>query len=356
MKTADFDFDLPYDLIALRPPEKRDNARLLILHRNGCSEHRKFSDIVEYLNEGDLILLNDTKVFPSRIIATKPAGGKLDIQLVRETDNNGTWEIMLKGRFSGIVDITDGIKAEIWTGEVKSQESGVRSRESKKFLRFLNIEPAKVNDMLWQYGHMPLPPYIKRMPDNTDKLRYQTVFARHQGSIAAPTAGLHFTDDLLRKINDKGIFVERLTLHVGIGTFKPVKTVSIEEHSMDSEYFEISSSLINRIQGVRKSGGRLIAVGTTTTRAIEAVISGQWTASGRSGQDGCLKGYTNIFIYPGYTFNVVDSLITNFHLPRSTPLMLASALCGFEKILKTYKEAVAMGYRFFSYGDAMLIL
>lgn len=354
MRTADLDFHLPKDLIALRPSEKRDNSKLLVLHRDGSIEHRRFFDIAEYLKEGDMLILNNTKVFPARIIATKPSGSKIDVLLIKDTNEDGIWEIMCRGRFNGIVTIGDGIRAEVWIEDVKSQES-------KKFLRFLNIKPLEVQDVLWQYGRMPLPPYINRMPDDEDKQRYQTVYAEHQGSIAAPTAGLHFTDELLNKIKDKGVSVEALTLHVGAGTFRPIKVEYLEDHKMDSEYFEIKSSLANKMQKAKESGGRLITVGTTTTRAIEAVVSGQWSAVSSqknisNGLNGSLKGCTDIFIYPGYKFNAVDSLITNFHLPRSTPLMLVSALSDFKKILHAYKEAIAVGYRFFSYGDAMLIL
>ncbi len=352
MKTADFDFHLPEERIALRPPEKRDSSRLLVLHRDGTTEHRRFADIVEYLSEGDMLLLNNTKVFPARIIAKKPSGGNIDFLLVRVADGDGAWEVMCRGKFEGMITVGNDLKAEIWTEKVSSQQSAVSSQ--KKFLRFLNIEPAKVNDILWKFGSMPLPPYIKRLPDNEDKQRYQTVYAEHQGSIAAPTAGLHFTEELLGKIRDKGVSVETLTLHVGIGTFKPVKGELLSEHRMDREYFEIKSSLGDRIHKVKKSGRRLLAVGTTTTRAAEGFMSGRY----KEGQaaNGSISGYTDIFIYPGYTFKAVDSLITNFHLPRSTPLMLTSALCGLKKLNKAYEEAIAVGYRFFSYGDAMLIL
>ncbi|BCB96916.1 S-adenosylmethionine:tRNA ribosyltransferase-isomerase [Dissulfurispira thermophila] len=372
MRTADFYFHLPRNLIASRPLDKRDNSRLLVLHKNGDIEHKKFYDIIEYLNEGDMLVVNNTKVFPARIIAVKHSGGKLDILLVREVDKNGVWEIMCKGRIDGTVTIGDGVMAEVWAEGVKGKES-----RAKKFLRFLNIESSKVQDVLWQYGYMPLPPYINRMPDDTDKQRYQTVYAEYQGSIAAPTAGLHFTEELLNKIRNKGILVETLTLHVGIGTFKPIKTEWLQEHKMDPEYFEMKTSLLNKIQKTKESGNRLITVGTTTTRAIEAVFSmhqhgrdeispmrplfhgvdeGEMKSSFLTNQNGSIKGFADIFIYPGYEFRAIDGLVTNFHLPCSTPLMLVSALRGFRKILYAYKEAIAMGYRFFSYGDAMLIL
>lgn len=352
MRTADFDFYLPKDLIALRPLEKRDNSRLLVLYRDRDIEHRMFFDLVEYLNEGDMLLLNNTKVFPARIIGTKPSGGKLDVLLVKNTGNNGIWDVMFKGKFSGIITIGDGIKAEVWTG------TSHESEKDAKFLRFLDIDPSATNDILWQYGCMPLPPYINRMPDETDKQRYQTVYAENQGSIAAPTAGLHFTEDLLKRIKDKGVIVEQLTLHVGIGTFKPIKAEYVEDHRMEPEYFEIEPSLIEKIKKTKVSGKRVIAVGTTTTRALEGYFSGQCSIVNTQGvqKNGTIYGYTDIFIYPGYKFKAVDGLVTNFHLPCSTPLMLASAFCGFKKLLKAYKEAIAVGYRFFSYGDAMLIL
>lgn len=349
MKTSDFDFYLPKDLIALKPPEKRDNSRLLVLHRDGGIEHRRFFDIVEYLKNGDILLLNDTKVFPARLIAAKPSGRKIDILFVKESDTGGIWEIMCKGRFEGIVTVGNNIKAEVWT-------ENIQKTETKKFLKFLNIDTSDVINILWQYGYMPLPPYIKRQPDDSDKQRYQTVYAKNQGSIAAPTAGLHFTEELLNKIKDKGIFVDTLTLHVGIGTFKTIKAENLESHKMDSEFFEIKSSLIKKIQQIKESGSKLITVGTTVTRALEGYLSGQWSAGIGQNRSGDIRGYTDIFIYPGYKFNAVDGLITNFHLPKSTPLMLVSAFCSFQKLRNAYEEAIAMDYRFFSYGDAMLIL
>ncbi|MBA4348477.1 MAG: tRNA preQ1(34) S-adenosylmethionine ribosyltransferase-isomerase QueA [Thermodesulfovibrio sp.] len=366
MKTADFNFDFPKELIALRPAGNRDHSRLLVLHRSGDIEHKKFFDIHEYLKKGDMLLLNDTKVFPARIISTKPSGGKIDILLVRKTDDNGTWEIMCRSRFQGKVNIGDDITAEIWTeksSEFQVPGSGSKYRRgieqscrARKFMRFLNVKHSSIDDVLWHRGYMPLPPYINRLPDGEDRERYQTVFAEKHGSIAAPTAGLHFTEELLSKIADNGVMVRKLTLHIGTGTFKPIKTEFLEKHSMDSEYFEMKTSLIEEIQRTKESGHRLITVGTTATRAIEGFMGGRYTESPVITKNGAIKGFTDIFIYPGYEFKAVDSLITNFHLPHSTPLMLVSAFSSFEMILKAYEEAVAMGYRFFSYGDAMLIL
>jgi S-adenosylmethionine:tRNA ribosyltransferase-isomerase len=347
-KTSDFDFYLPQELIAIKPAEKRDMSRLLVLHRDGRIEHRMFFNIYEYLREGDMLLLNNTKVFPAGIIGIKPSGGKLDMLLFRKVDENNIWEIMCKGNFEGTVTIGDDIKAEVWIEKVKGQET-------RKFLRFLNINSSSVMSILWQYGHMPLPPYIKRKPDDSDKQRYQTVYAEHEGSVAAPTAGLHFTEELLDKIKDKGVLVDTLTLHVGVGTFKSIKAEHVKDHEMDAEYFEIKLSLIDKIQQIKESGNKLIAVGTTVTRVLEGYLSGQWSEVNSQNKD-IVRGYTSVFIYPGYEFKAVDSLITNFHLPKSTPLMLVSAMRGFKNISAAYKEAVDMEYRFFSYGDAMLIL
>jgi S-adenosylmethionine:tRNA ribosyltransferase-isomerase len=207
--------------------------------------------------------------------------------------------------------------------------------------------------MVWKYGNMPLPPYIKRLPDEMDKVTYQTVYARKEGSIAAPTAGLHFTQSLLEQIKYRGILVRELTLHVGIGTFRPIRTETVDDHRMDDEFFDIDSTVLSEIKETKDAGRRVVAVGTTTTRAIEGYMSGRCSVAPRNGK---LQGRTDIFIYPGYTFKVVDSIVTNFHLPRSTPLMLASAICGFHKLLRAYREAITRGYRFLSYGDAMLIL
>ncbi len=366
MRTADFDFDLPQELIASRPSEKRDHSHLLILHRDGFIEHKRFFDILDYLEEGDMVLMNNTRVFPARIIGKKTGGGTVDILLVRETADKAIWEILCKGHCDGPVTVFDGINAEIET-HCSDERNG-----KKRYLRVPENAVVKLNDLVWKYGYMPLPPYIKRMPEDADKERYQTVYAEKQGSIAAPTAGLHFTDELIRKIQNKGVFVRFLTLHVGTGTFKPVRAESLEDHNMDPEYFEMDQSIIQELQQVKKSGRKVIAVGTTTTRTLEGIASGECTIFNElnsssdplaksalpdtGSQRPVIKGATDIFICPGYSFKAVDCLVTNFHLPRSTPLMLVSALSGFGRIAKAYKEAIAKDYRFFSYGDAMLIL
>jgi len=335
MKIADFDYLLSEDLIAKRPLEDRSSSRLLVLHRNGAVEHRTFSDIVSYIDKGDMLIVNNTKVFPAKLIGLKKNGGSLEVLLVKE-QSPGVWEVLSRGRYTGTLKFSDDFSAELLNGDTA---------------RFQ--DPGNLFGRIWKYGNMPLPPYIKRSPDAKDKETYQTTYAKKEGSIAAPTAGLHFTGQLLRKIASQGLKIRELTLHVGIGTFTPIRTENVEEHVMDTEYFEIAPELLSEIRDTKSSGHRVITVGTTTTRALEGFMSGHCTFFP---QNGSIRGATNIFIHPGYSFKACDSLITNFHLPRSTPLMLVSALCGRGKILKAYQEAVAMRYRFLSYGDAMLIL
>ena len=364
MKVTDFEFFLPKELIAKRPLKKRDSSRLLVLHRDGFIEHRRFSDLPKYLNPGDMLLINNTKVFPARLKGQKINGATIEFLLVREKEDN-VWEVLSKGKYTGTIKISEELKAELYEG-----------RTAKFTCR------GDIMDNIWKYGSMPLPPYIRRLPDEADKESYQTVYAKGEGSIAAPTAGLHFTEELLKNLNSRGVLVRELMLHVGIGTFKPVRTVHLEQHIMESEYFEIEKGIISEIEKTKASGKRVISAGTTTTRAIEGYMSGKYKASetgkrgnGEKGATKCgnspirrlsdlpsqtknytIKGFTDIFIYPGYEFKAVDSLITNFHLPGSTPLMLVSAFCGWEKLKKSYEDAITAKYRFFSYGDAMLIL
>jgi len=382
MKAADFDFSIPEELIAKKPAEKRDGSNLLVLYRDGKTDHRKFHNLPEYFNRGDMLLLNNTRVFPAKLTGLKPTGGKIEFLLVKETGTD-TWEILSRKQYNGRLAIAAGFSAEIDGRTACFSYSG-------DFM-----------DNLRRHGDMPLPPYIKRRPEQIDKERYQTIYAEQQGSIAAPTAGLHFTGELMDRIKAKGLNVRYLTLHVGIGTFKMIKTENIEEHSMDSEYFEIDADIVDEIKKVKASGKKVIAVGTTTTRAIEGYMSGQWqeihnkgsllgespeatrgqgfilrsaTENGVKGPRVEIKnalepsnprtlepskvlcGSTDIFIYPGYKFKAVDSLVTNFHLPRSTPIMLTAAFCGLENLKEAYNTAIGHKYRFFSYGDAMLIL
>ncbi len=351
MKVADFDFFLPKDQIAKRPLKERDSSRLLVLLRDGMIEHKSFSDLPSYLEKGDMLLINNTKVFPARLTGFKQNGEMIEILLVRKKGDN-VWEVLSRGSFTGTLRISEELWLELYDGDTACL------KYSEDFM-----------DIIWKHGNMPLPPYIKRLPDESDKESYQTVFAIEEGSIAAPTAGLHFTDRLLKEITSKGILIRELTLHVGTGTFKPIRTKNVNDHSMEAEYFEIDKGLISEIREIKASGRRIISVGTTTTRAIEGYLSGRYTNNSnpplspflKGGKGGLqsskfISGATDIFIYPSYEFKAVDSLVTNFHLPRSTPLMLASAMCGWEKLIKAYKEAIAREYRFLSYGDAMLIL
>jgi S-adenosylmethionine:tRNA ribosyltransferase-isomerase len=348
MKTADFDFELPSELIALRPVDQRDRSRLLVLHRDGGIDHRLFSDITDYLERGDILLLNDTRVLPVRLIGTKPTGGKIDLILVRE-NSDGSWEIICKGGYQGPVNFRNGVSAEMAFD--KHDPVGTCGR----YLRFTGSGVSDINGILDLCGSMPLPPYIKRDPDEDDKKRYQTIYAQKSGSIAAPTAGLHFTEALLDSIASAGVDIRKITLHVGPGTFRPVTADAVKDHQMLPEYFEIESGLSEEITAVKASGRRVITVGTTATRAIEGFLNGVFTPVGNR-RNGVTSGLTDIFIYPGHKFLAPDALLTNFHLPRSTPLMLAAAFCGMDNLMKAYREAVSMGYRFFSYGDAMLIL
>ena len=347
MKITDFDFVLPDNFIAARPLKNREGSRLLVIRRDGKLEHNFFSDLPSYLVKGDMLIINNTKVFPARLTGYKKNGGKLELILVRRKKND-EWEVLSRGKFTGPLKVSDDLQADIFKG------SSAIFRYSGDFM-----------DIIWRCGSMPIPPYIKRPPDYSDKESYQTVFAKKEGSIAAPTAGLHFTDAILKDIASRGVKIREITLHVGIGTFKPIRTENVDEHSMDAEYFEIGKDLFSEIEEVKAEGRRLITVGTTTTRALEGYVSGKFSdapnpASPEDAQgmqnSGSTQGTTDIFIYPGYTFKIVDSLVTNFHLPRSTPLMLVSALAGREKLLTAYREAIARRYRFLSYGDAMLIL
>ncbi len=334
MTLSAFDFQLPESRIALRPAPERDASRLMVLPREGKPLHRSFRDIKDFLEEGDMLLLNRTRVLPARLFGRKPDGSLLEITLARDLGGS-TWEILSRGRYSGPVEISPELRADI--------EGGRTAR--------LRCD-GDLDEILWRIGSMPLPPYIKRLPDGEDKERYQTVYARDPGSIAAPTAGLHITEGLLKKLEDKGVLIRYLTLHVGPGTFTPVRVEELRNHVMAEEYFEVERTLLDEIRALK---GRLVAVGTTATRAIEGLMSGRFTPS-ENGSGEVIKGWTDIFIYPGYRFRAVKALLTNFHLPRSTPLMLTAALAGREKLLKSYEEALGEGYRFFSYGDAMLIL
>lgn len=340
MKTDDFDYELDESLIAQTPLLKRDTSKLMVLDKKtGDVSHRVFSDIIDYLNEGDALVLNDTKVLPARIIGEKEdTGAVIELLLLNEVESN-TWKALVKParrvKINTVVSFGNGLlKARC----INEFDEGIREFS----LEYSGI----LYEILDKLGSMPLPPYIHEKLE--DKNRYQTVYAKHIGSAAAPTAGLHFTNELLDKIKAKGVNILFVTLHVGLGTFRPVKVENINEHVMHSEYYSISKIVADKLNEVKKNGKRIIAVGTTSTRTLETVVS----------KYGCFKessGNTNIFIYPGYKFKAIDCLITNFHLPKSTLLMLVSALAGKEHILSAYKIATENNYRFFSFGDAMFI-
>lgn len=333
MNLFDFDYYIPKKQIAQYPLSQRDSSRLCVVDRRlRRYEHKRFRDITGYLHPGDVLVLNDTKVIPSRIYGSKPSGGKVEILLLREIKRN-EWEALVRGIQVGFVTIRDGLNVYV------SPSNGVFR---------VAFEGGDIKNLLMDVGTVPLPPYIKRQPDENDKKHYQTVYAEREGAIAAPTAGLHFTDELLHIITRKGVQVVRLTLHVGYGTFKPVKVNDIREHQMDEEYYEIPESTADVINRARTEGRRVIAVGTTVVRTLES----------SSTEDGRVRhgsGLSRLFIYPGYNFRIVDALITNLHQPCSTPMMLTSAFAGLDMLKYAYGECQRMGYRFFSYGDAMLI-
>ena len=349
MKLSDFDYNLPKELIAQYPSEKRDKSRLLVLYKDtGTIEHRIFSDIGEYLDPGDILVLNNTKVLPAQLMGRKETGGKAEVLILSlggECRVRGEYEVLLKPARGCKV----GSRIIFGDGALKAEVA--RIENNRRFLKFYcNGDLEEILDKL---GEMPLPPYIKRNTSDADKERYQTVYASKKGAIAAPTAGLHFTKKLLEDISKKGVNVEHVTLHVGYGTFKPVSVENIKEHKMEEEYFEIENEVIEKLKNKR---GRTIAVGTTSARVIESFFNSRSCHTATPGVENGCSGWTDLFIYPGYEFKTVDALLTNFHLPKTTLLMLVSAFCGRELLFKAYEEAIREKYRFYSYGDAMLII
>lgn len=340
MDVKDFYFDLPQELIAQDPLEDRSASRLLVLDKKtGDVKHRIFKDITEYLRPGDCLVINDTKVIPARLFGVKKdTGAKIELLLLKRREND-IWETLVKpgkkAKPGTVIDFGDGLL----TGTVLETVD-----DGNRLIRF--SYEGIFEEILDQLGQMPLPPYITHQLK--DKNRYQTVYAVHEGSAAAPTAGLHFTKELLKQIEEMGIKIAHVTLHVGLGTFRPVKVENVQEHHMHSEFYMVEESEAKKVNDTKAAGGRVICVGTTSCRTVESA----------STEDGILQaktGWTDIFIYPGYRFKILDSLITNFHLPESTLVMLVSALAGREHILKAYEEAIREQYRFFSFGDAMLI-
>ena len=340
MNVSDFDYELPEELIAQDPIEDRSSSRLLMLDKKtGAIEHHIFRDIIDALNPGDCLVINNTRVIPARLLGVKEdTGAAIEVLLLKRRDND-IWETLVKPgkkmKLGAVVSFGDGILKGTVVDVVE---------EGNRLIQF--SYEGIFEEILDQLGQMPLPPYITHRLE--DKSRYQTVYAKYDGSAAAPTAGLHFTKELLAAIREKGINIAEVTLHVGLGTFRPVKADVVEEHHMHSEYYSVNPETADLINTTRKNGGRIIAVGTTSCRTLESA----------STPDGVLHagdGWTEIFIYPGYQFHVVDALITNFHLPKSTLMMLVSALAGRDHIMNAYAEAVKDLYRFFSFGDAMFI-
>ena len=387
MEVHDFYYDLPEELIAQDPLEKRDESRFMVIHRDTNEiEHRRFHDVIEYLNPGDCLVINDTKVIPARLLGEKEeTGAAIEVLLLKDASeyadsskegtssenaeptkelagkNTRIWECLVKPgkKMKPGARVVFG-KDEVTGEPLLSAEVLDTVEEGNRIIRF-------EFDGIWEevldkLGEMPLPPYITHKLQ--DKNRYQTVYAAHEGSAAAPTAGLHFTKELLGEIEAKGVKIARLTLHVGLGTFRPVKVEKIEDHHMHTEYYELSQEAADIINETRRNGGRVISVGTTSTRTLETVGTLQGISKASSNGDGSARfqeikpasGWTNIFIYPGYEFKIVDSLITNFHLPESTLIMLVSAFYNRDAVMNAYEEAVKERYRFFSFGDSMFLL
>jgi len=339
MKTSDFDFELPQELIAQTPLIERDSSRLLVLDKEtGLIEHKKFKNIVDYLHAGDVLVINDTKVIPARLMGIKEETGAVIELLLLKDIGEDIWECLSKPQkrlhIGTIIKFSDTLSARV----VELLDDGVT--------RVKLIYSGILLEILDRLGEMPLPPYIHEKLSERD--RYNTVYAKNIGSAAAPTAGLHFTNDLLSELKDRGVIITNVTLHVGLGTFRPVEVDDVNNHHMHSEYYEMSHDTASILNKAKSEGRRIIAVGTTSTRTLESVMS-------KYGKFVECSGNTDIFIYPGYKFMAINCLITNFHLPKSTLVMLVSALAGRENILNAYKEAVVNKYRFFSFGDAMFI-
>lgn len=341
MKLSDFYYDLPEELIAQDPLLKRSDSRLMILNRDTKTvEHKHFHNVIDFLNEGDCLVINDTKVLPARLIGVKEdTGASIEVLLLKRHDEN-VWETLVKPGKKA----RPGARIVFGEGKLVGEVIDI-VEEGNRLIRF--SYDGIFEEVLDELGQMPLPPYITHKLE--DKNRYQTVYAKNTGSAAAPTAGLHFTEELLEKITQKGIKIARVTLHVGLGTFRPVKVENITEHHMHSEFYVIDEEAAKIINQTKANGGKIVSVGTTSTRTLETVAD----------ENGLIRpcsGWTDIFIYPGYKFKIVDRLITNFHLPESTLLMLVSALYDREEVLKAYEIAVGEKYRFFSFGDAMMII
>ncbi|MCE5272108.1 tRNA preQ1(34) S-adenosylmethionine ribosyltransferase-isomerase QueA [bacterium] len=350
MRTADFDFELPPELIASQPAAQRDLSRLLVLDReSGRLAHRTFADLTEYVRPGDCLVLNNTRVFPARLVGRLPTGGACEVLLVRRVEDNRWLGLVKPGR-----KVRPGKVLAIGDGSLEARVLDYAGDSGERIVELVCPDGSDPLAAVERVGHVPLPPYIGREDTPDDRERYQTVYARHSGAVAAPTAGLHFTPRVLEAVRAKGATTAELTLHVGPGTFRPVVVEDIESHRMEAEYYEVTAETLGTIRGTKVDGGRILAVGTTSVRTLETLATR--TEALEPGHVGGASGWTDIFIHPGYEFKVVDCLLTNFHLPCSTLIMLVSALAGRETVLASYAEAVSRRYRFYSYGDAMLIV
>ena len=344
MRLSDFDYKLPEKLVAQYPIKERDHSRLMVINRtDGSIEHKRFYNIIDYLYPGDLLVLNETKVYPARLWAVKDrTEAKVEVFLLRELSNN-LWEVMVKParkvRIGNKLTVAEGVQCDV----IDNTVSGGR------VVRFKGIEQEDLYALIDKVGKSPLPPYIDRDPIPEDKIKYQTVYAKRRGAVAAPTAGLHFTEELMQKLTDKGVEIFPVVLHIGLGTFRPVTVEDLSRHRMDSEYYEVNAETAVAINEAKSRKKRVIAVGTSVVRALETVTVSGFQISPR-------KGWTDKFIYPPYEFKMVDALITNFHQPKSTLIMQVAAFASYELIMKAYHEAVKKKYHFFSYGDAMIIL
>jgi S-adenosylmethionine:tRNA ribosyltransferase-isomerase len=346
MKTADFDFELPPELIAQHPAQRREQSRMLVVRRQeGTLEHRRFFDLPQYLNKGDLLVVNNTRVIPARLFGRKPGtGGKVEILLLEEV-HPGTWDILLhaarRPKVGSLITLGEGQAVAVLLSDGAKGRATIKIESERPWL-----------EVLEEIGIPPLPPYIKR-PDasdrKTDRERYQTVYAREPGAVAAPTAGLHFTDEIFQTLEKQGVGKAEVTLHVGLGTFRPVNTENVEDHRMEPERYTVSAGTAKRIEATKNAGGRVVAVGSTSVRTLESVAA-------EHGRVVACEGRSSLFIYPPYPFKMVDAMLTNFHLPKSTLIMMICALAGRDLILRAYEEAVREEYRFYSYGDCMLIL
>ncbi len=342
--TADFDYPLPEDLVASRPARRRDGSRLLVLdRRTGALADRDFPDLLDYLTEGDALAINDTRVFPARLLGRKPTGARAEVLLLRplsEEDDGRAWQALVRpgGKLKPgrVVEVADGLKVRVEESFADGSRRVRLEGEGDPW------------DLVERHGEVPLPPYIERPASAADRERYQTVYARERGSVAAPTAGLHFTTALIERVEALGVSVVPVTLHVGVGTFRPVDVERVEEHRMHSEWYEIPEGSARLLNRARTAGRRVWAVGTTSARTLEAAIL-------EDGTFARTRGWTDLFIRPPYRFKAVNGLLTNFHLPRSSLLMLVAALAGRDRVMEAYRHAIRAGYRFYSYGDAMLV-